>query len=127
MWVDITPVPKPRQTKSDVWKKRPAVMRYRQFADDLMLACQYDEFVPSQDLTIEFHMPMPKSWSNKKKMEMLGCFHESKPDLDNLIKSCVDALFSKDPDRDDACVHSITAKKVWAVDGKINLKNKWDK
>ena len=60
MWIDVNPVPKPRQTRSDVWKKRPAVMRYRQFADELRLACQYDEFIPSEELIIEFHMPMPK-------------------------------------------------------------------
>ena len=35
MWIDITPVAKPRQTRSDVWKKRPCVVKYRQFADDL--------------------------------------------------------------------------------------------
>ena len=85
---------------------------------------QYDEFIPSQELIIEFHMPMPKSWSKKKKLEMIGRYHTVKPDLDNLIKSCVDALFSKS-ERDDACVHSIVAKKVWSVVGRINLMNKW--
>ena len=124
MWIDVQPVPKPRQTRSDVWKKRPAVMRYRQFADELRLACQYDEFIPSQELIIEFHMPMPKSWSKKKKLEMIGRYHTVTPDLDNLIKSCVGALFSK-TERDDACVYSIVAKKVWSVIGRINLMNKW--
>ena len=124
MWIDVCPVPKPRQSRSDVWKKRPAVMRYRQFADDLRHACKEANFVPSDQLVIEFHMPMPKSWSKKKKLEMIGRYHTVKPDLDNMIKSCLDALFSKS-DRDDACVHSIAAKKVWSIVGKMNLMNKW--
>lgn len=33
----ITPVPKPRQTQADKWKQRPAVMRYRAFADEAPL------------------------------------------------------------------------------------------
>ena len=125
MWSDVIPVPKPRQTRSDVWKKRPAVMRYRQFADDLRESCEKEGFVPSGEMTIEFHIPMPKSWSKKKKKEMLGRYHTVKPDLDNLIKSCLDALFANIPDRDDACVHCITAKKVWSVVGRINLMNRW--
>ena len=31
---DITPVPKPRQTQRDKWKRRDVVMRYRAFADE---------------------------------------------------------------------------------------------
>jgi len=34
----ITPVPKPRQTRSDKWKQRPCVMRYRAFADEVRAA-----------------------------------------------------------------------------------------
>jgi len=124
MWIDVCPVPKPRQTRSDVWKKRPAVMRYRQFADELRLACLQQKFVPSGELVIEFHIQMPKSWSKKKKLDMIGRYHQVKPDLDNMIKSCLDALFSKS-DRDDACVHSIAAKKVWSIIGRVSLNNKW--
>jgi len=123
MWSDVVPVPKPRQTRSDVWKKRPAVMRYRQFADDLRESCEKEGFVPSGWLVIEFHLPMPKSWSKKKKKEMLDTSHCSKPDLDNLVKSCLDALFAEIPDRDDACVHTINARKVWSVSGGIFLRN----
>ena len=37
MIYDITPCPKPRQTQSDKWKKRPPVLRYRAFADEVRL------------------------------------------------------------------------------------------
>ena len=30
---DITPIGKPRMTRADKWKQRPAVMRYRAFCD----------------------------------------------------------------------------------------------
>jgi len=123
MWSDVIPVPKPRQTRSDVWKKRPIVMRYRQFADDLREDCRKKGFVPSGWLVIVFHLPMPKSWSKKKKEGMLNMSHCSKPDLDNLVKSCVDALFAGIPDRDDACVHTINARKVWSTSGGMFLRN----
>ena len=60
MKIDITPVPKPRQTRSDKWRTRPPVMRYRAFADEIRLR------IGSIDLNgyaITFGMPMPKSWS----------------------------------------------------------------
>lgn len=31
----IVPVPKPRMTQRDKWQKRPAVMRYRAFCDEV--------------------------------------------------------------------------------------------
>lgn len=34
---DITPIGKPRMTRADKWKKRPAVMRYRAFCDEARL------------------------------------------------------------------------------------------
>ena len=78
-----------------------------------------------------FFLPRPKHHYRTGKYKHLlkdRCkdiiYHSVKPDLDNMIKSCVDALFSKS-DRDDACVHSITAKKVWSIVGKMNLMNKW--
>jgi len=54
---------------------------------------------------------------------MLNTSHCSKPDLDNLVKSCVDALFAGIPDRDDACVHTINARKVWSTSGGMFLRN----
>ena len=115
MKLDITPVPKPRQTRSDKWKKRPSVLRYRAFADELRLR------IGSLDLngcTVTFGLPMPKSWSKKKKNEMDGQPHTQTPDLDNLLKALGDALYS-----DDSGIHTLNGlKKVWSRDGYLLIK-----
>ncbi len=109
----INPVPKPRQTRSDKWNKRPCVMRYRSFADEVRLM---DVRVPESGAHVIFHMPMPRSWSNKKKLEMDGAPHQQKPDWDNLAKSLCDAVHSED-----SFIYDFRATKLWAFDGAIEV------
>lgn len=108
---NITPVAKPRQTRSDKWKQRPAVMRYRAFADECRL---FDVAIPTEGGHITFVLPMPKSWSQKKRMLMNGEPHQQKPDVDNLCKSLMDAVFP-----DDSHVWDVRVTKVWGHQGKI--------
>ncbi|AYX89326.1 RusA family crossover junction endodeoxyribonuclease [Staphylococcus cohnii] len=42
-------------------------------------------------ILIEFHFPMLKSWSKKKQQSMAGKYKITKPDVDNLIKTILDA------------------------------------
>ncbi|HAR6121593.1 TPA: RusA family crossover junction endodeoxyribonuclease [Staphylococcus pseudintermedius] len=42
-------------------------------------------------VTVEFHFPFLKSWSKKKCERIKGHFKETKPDLDNLLKTVLDA------------------------------------
>ena len=65
--VKITPVPKPRMTKSDRWKKRPCVVKYWDFKEELLYLFREQDIVVDKELYIEFHLPMAKSWSKKKK------------------------------------------------------------
>lgn len=44
------------------------------------------------EVNMRFIMPIPQSWSKKKKAEMAGKPHGSKPDSDNLIKGLFDAV-----------------------------------
>jgi Holliday junction resolvase RusA-like endonuclease len=43
-----------------------------------------------------FYLPVPKSWSNKKKKLAHGKFHSSRPDLKNLLSAWEDSLLSED-------------------------------
>ena len=114
MIYDITPVPKPRQTQSDKWKKRPSVMRYRAFADEV----RYKRVdMPEFGSHVIFYMPMPKSWSKKKKKEMAGTAHQQKPDVDNLIKALKDSLFA-----DDSHIWDYRITKIWSEMGGIEIK-----
>lgn len=110
---EITPVPKPRQTRSDKWKERPSVMRYRAFADECRLKKVH---VPESGAHITFNMPMPKSWSKKKRLATVGRAHQSRPDVDNLAKSLLDALYA-----DDSTVWDLRITKRWAAVGSIEI------
>ena len=114
MLYHITPVSKPRQTRSDKWKKRPCVMRYRTFADEVREAKIQ---IPASGCEVTFFIPMPKSWSQKKRIETSCMPHQQKPDIDNLLKALLDAVFS-----DDSHVYEIKVRKVWSVSGGIAIK-----
>ena len=80
-------------------------MRYRAFADEVKAA----GIKIGDRVTVHFYIPMPKSWSKKKKYQMSLHVHQQKPDLDNLVKALLDAVFN-----DDSHVHSIIAYKFWS-------------
>ena len=113
MIYQITPVPKPRMTQRDRWKKRHCVLRYRAFADQVRAA---NIQIHEHGEYIRFYLPMPRSWNKKKKQQMALTPHQQKPDIDNLIKALLDAVFD-----DDSHIHDIRAKKMWAYKGAIGI------
>lgn len=111
--IPVAPVPKPRMTRSDAWKQRPAVLRYWAFKDELA-ACITGTL--DSVFMVTFYVEMPKSWSKKKKAEMLGKAHQDKPDVDNYLKAFMDALCEND-----SYVYDVRARKFWAEAGYIEL------
>lgn len=110
---NIVPVPKPRMTQSDKWKKRDCVLRYRDFCDKCR-SCKIQ--LKNNSQSILFVLPMPKSWSKKKREKMKGKPHTSRPDLDNLEKALSDAILKEDSMRWDG-----RATKIWGNTGTIIL------
>jgi Holliday junction resolvase RusA-like endonuclease len=109
----ITPMGAPRMTRADAWKKRPVVIRYREFKD----AVRDHGVVFENGDGVVFNIPMPQSWSAKKKASMCGTGCRSKPDIDNLFKALLDALYE-----DDAHIFSVSRlEKLWAHDGSIEI------
>jgi Holliday junction resolvase RusA-like endonuclease len=109
----ITPVPKPRMTQRDKWARRPPVLRYRAFCDEVRL---HGMALPEGGARIVFMLPMPASWSAKKRASMAGQPHQQKPDTDNLIKAVQDAILD-----DDCRIYDISGCKFWAVSGSITV------
>jgi Holliday junction resolvase RusA-like endonuclease len=106
----ITPTPKPRMTQRDKWCERPSVMKYRSFSDLVKL-----HKIDVNDRTIvQFIIPMPSSWSRKKKEANNGELHKKRPDIDNLIKALLDSIY-----KDDSHISAIYAIKKWGYIGKI--------
>ena len=112
--VPIDPVAKPRMTRSDKWQQRPAVLKYRQYCDDLRHHLP-GYALPGQ-LRLTFFIKMPASWSTKKRSSMVGAPHTQKPDVDNLAKAFMDAFKT-----DDSHVFDLHAEKYWAEVGSVDV------
>ena len=131
--LDIPPCPKPRMTKADRWRKRPSVLKFFEFRDavkdyiyriekifdeeqvgtNLMIKKGKTVFIAGAKLEfdtfeIEFHVPMPQSWSKKKKADMDKRPHQQRPDLDNYLKAWKDSVYEED-----AIVWRVKASKLW--------------
>jgi Holliday junction resolvase RusA-like endonuclease len=109
---NITPVTAPRMTRADAWKKRPVVLRYRAFRDEVRAR---DVILPIPAHVI-FYMPMPASWSKRTQKAMHLRPHESLPDLDNLLKALLDSLFEAD-----GHVWSVWPEKFWSMEPGIQI------
>jgi Holliday junction resolvase RusA-like endonuclease len=116
----ITPCPAPRMTQSDKWNKRACVLRYFAFRDEVKLHnVQYEA---GQGIT--FVIPLPPSYSKKKRAELLGQPHLLLGDVDNFSKALFDALFDND-----SHIHTICARKIWGNKGEIIIQDmqlSWD-
>ena len=109
----ITPVAKPRMTQRDKWQRRPAVLRYRAFADEVRRTVTLPAL--SEAWHIVFVLPMPASWSAKQKRDTNLTPHRGHIDLDNTLKAFLDALFP----RGDQHIADVRASKLWGVRGEI--------
>lgn len=112
--IDIDPVPAPRMTRSDKWKKRPRVMRYFAFRNELILKANLINLKLPNVLNVLFVIKMPDSWTEKKRQQMRYKPHQQKPDRDNLLKSVQDAF-----NIDDAFVWDGRTTKIWGEVGQI--------
>lgn len=114
----FAPIGKPRQTQSDKWKKRPVVVAWRAFADAMRATADRSDFrMPDQGARIAFVLPMPASWSARKKALMRGEPHRQKPDVDNMAKAVLDALCE-----DDCTVWQLAGlEKRWGDKGSITI------
>tara|TARA_R110002020_G_scaffold204521_7_gene408628 strand:+ start:133 stop:609 length:477 start_codon:yes stop_codon:yes gene_type:complete len=73
-------------------------------------------------VSIFFCMPIPKSTSKKKTLELLDfvTYHTKRPDIDNLIKFVLDAL-SGQFWKDDSLVAQIDAHKIYAMNPRTDI------
>jgi Holliday junction resolvase RusA-like endonuclease len=107
----IEPVTAPRQVRSDTWRPRPGVLKYRAFKDEVRLK---NITLPSIPCKITFYLEMPKSWSAKKKASMNGQPHTGNIDVDNMTKALLDAIYPRREGKSDGHVWSIWIEKRWS-------------
>lgn len=114
----IVPTPWVREGRRDKWKPRQRVVRYRAFRDECVLRKVWP---PRPGDLVIFLLPMPKSWSETSRAMHDGHRHLQTPDVDNLLKALLDAVY-----HDDAHIWAITAVKVWSVRPGIYISRRAD-
>jgi len=113
--VHIVPVGAPRMTRRDKWANRPCVQRYFAYRNELALKMR-DFAFPECGYHVTFYMPMPSSWSAKKRAAHEGQPHRVRPDKDNLEKGLLDALLPED-----SAVWDGRASKRWSANPRIEI------
>lgn len=114
----IRPVPKPRMTRADAWKKRPCVVNYFAYKDKLKESIKKYNFQLSEwSSAYSFRIKMPKTWSKKKKEKFANKPHQQRPDLDNLLKGFWDAVL----DEDCKIWRILYAEKIWDYEDSIEI------
>ena len=111
--VDLVPMPapRPRFSKNGTYNNS----KYTNYKSAFLLKAkqQNKKFLTGAlRLEVLFVMPIPKSWSKKKRLASVGQPHICKPDTDNLVKSMLDALEGTIY-KNDSQICSISAKKVY--------------
>jgi Holliday junction resolvase RusA-like endonuclease len=113
----LLPLAKPRMTRRDQWQKRPVVVTYRAWCDAIrLLGGRAGIWTLLDHVDVTYGLPMPPSWSAKRRAEMNGQPHRQKPDIDNLTKALFDALCE-----DDSHIASLVARKIWTTEPFIHL------
>jgi Holliday junction resolvase RusA-like endonuclease len=113
----FSPMGKPRMTQRDKIPKFQSkyVKRYFAYKDEMKRQAKKLDYVVGESLSMLFFIPMPKSWSKKKKDLHRNKKHQQKPDLDNLIKAWKDIHCE-----DDSYVWEYgKMRKIWSDEGKI--------
>jgi len=119
IFIACDPVTSPRQSQRSRWKPSPHEIRYRAYCDELRLKCNAAKFQLSDQVEMIFYLPMPKSWSKRRKKELNDKPAKTSPkDTDNLAKAVLDAIF-----KDDRHVWRIIATKYWSYNGGLMVKN----
>ena len=117
--IHVQPIPYARMTRFSKWNKQSK--KYTQYKQYIQLMVKKEKFELSNRLSINFYIPMAKSWTKKKRFQMAYEPHQQKPDLDNLVKGLLDSLFQYCGG--DHAVCEIRATKYWADEGCIEITN----
>lgn len=90
----IRAIGKPTMTAADRWKKRPCIMRYREWCDQVR--AQVPTVPDPADIgqvVIRCYFTPPASLSDRKRRAMIGQPCRVKPDYDNICKALGDVLW----------------------------------
>lgn len=119
----ITPRPaeRPRFSKFGGAYNSKAYSEYKKRLVELLKAKitegQIDPALDYAGIAVQFFLPVPKSWTKKAKAAAHGQPHRSKPDADNFLKACADAMTEAGVFNDDGQVAQMSARKWYVGEG----------
>lgn len=120
---NVEPMGCVRMTQRGKWTS-PAAQRYIAYKGTLSWLLQKRwASEPTEcicGIKITFYMPIPKSWSQKKRKEHEGQLHNKKPDIDNIIKGLFDAA-NGIIWKDDNQVARVEAEKRYSSQPRIEM------
>lgn len=122
LFIPIEPMGAVRTTQKQKFVDKRA-QRYAAYKQQIAFLVRQQIKTPSESpilADITFYMPMPTSWSGKKKERMNGAVHTSKPDIDNLVKGLFDSL-NKIAWKDDNQVYEVHSKKLYSYNPGIGI------
>lgn len=120
--VSVKPMGAVRMTQKGKWTSITATryMNYKKLVGhEMRIQCK-EPFVGPLKVLVTFTLPMPDSWTGKKKREQLGAAVAVKPDIDNLVKGLLDSA-NKICWQDDNQVTEIVARKRYGYEGAIEM------
>ena len=82
-----------------------------------ILEGQIDPALDYAGISVQFFLPVPKSWTRKAKTSAYGQPHRSKPDADNYLKAAADAMTEAGVFKDDGQVAQMSARKWYVREG----------
>jgi Holliday junction resolvase RusA-like endonuclease len=107
-------IPEARRSEAGTKRVR-RLEKYNRYKEDLCALGKELQFeLPMWGAAIRFFIPMPRTWRKWQKKQNMYQYHQSKPDLSNLLKAFEDALFAEDK----AIAHYSEVSKHW-VDGEF--------
>lgn len=119
----ITPRPaeRPRFSKFGGAYNSKAYSDYKKRLVELLKAKitegQIDPALDYAGISVQFFLPVPKSWTKKAKTAAYGQPHRSKPDADNFLKAAADAMTEAQVFNDDGQVAQMSARKWYVREG----------
>lgn len=114
-YIQIAPMGAVRMTRKGKFTDKHA-LAYLSYKDEIgyKLREMYPEPTKSPvAVKMTFWMPIPTSGSKRQRQGMIGCHHQKRPDIDNLIKGFFDAA-NMIAWQDDNLVVECTARKRYA-------------
>lgn len=78
-------------------KRLERIEAYNEYKVSLLALAKEKQFtIPEQGCGVTFYIPMPKTWSKKKRKKYHGTLHQQRPDLKNCLSAWEDAICIED-------------------------------